>query len=118
MKALAGGNLINDYADAVGYVREFAANRAPVAIGMVSTDEVKLNTAYFNGEKINYMINTEQTKKFLIVPSLCKLCGECYDTCHSGAISLGEKIAVIDNEKCLCCGYCVTVCPQFAIRMI
>jgi Predicted oxidoreductases (related to aryl-alcohol dehydrogenases) len=117
MKALAGGNLINDYADAVEYVREFAANRAPVAIGMVAVDEVRMNVGHFNGEEVNYK-SEESNKKFLIVPSLCKLCGECYDTCHSGAISLGEKIAVIDNEKCLCCGYCVTVCTQFAIRMI
>ena len=119
MKALAGGNLIHSYADAVDYVRDFAAERAPVAIGMVSVDEVHANINYFNGDEVNIQpIDTNTNKKFLIVPTLCKSCGKCIATCHSGVISMGENYAVIDNENCLCCGYCVTVCPQFAIRMI
>jgi Predicted oxidoreductases (related to aryl-alcohol dehydrogenases) len=117
MKALAGGNLIHNYAEAVEYVRDFAAERAPVAIEMVSVDEVRMNVDYFNGKEVS-ITSKETNKKFLIVPTLCKLCGKCIDTCHSGVISMGENYAVIDNENCLCCGYCVTVCPQFAIRMI
>ena len=118
MKALAGGNLINNYAGAVEYVRNFADERAPVAIGMVSVDEVRMNVNYFNGEEVIFQSAENINKMFLIVPTLCKSCGKCIDTCHSGVISMGEKYAVIDNENCLCCGYCVTVCPQFAIRMI
>lgn len=117
MKALAGGNLIGDYANSMEYVRQFASGRAAIAVGMVSTDEVDMNVRYFNGETIN-IESDKLVKKFFVVPSLCKSCGSCVETCHSDALTIPDSCAIIDDSKCLRCGYCVTSCPQFAIRMI
>lgn len=46
----------------------------------------------------------------------CVGCGGCAKVCTSGAISMqkgpdGFLIPVTDNEKCICCGKCVDVCP-------
>ncbi len=43
----------------------------------------------------------------------CSKCGACADTCREHAISLSDKedAPVIDFDKCLSCGKCITVCP-------
>jgi len=113
MKILAGGNLIDDYIGAMEYGRSF---NFPIALGMVSVAEVRMNVQYFNGGEINFTDELKSAKKFYIIPGLCKKCGKCAETCHSGMIS-GSPPA-IDDSRCLKCGYCVAACPQFAIRMI
>jgi len=121
MKALGGGNLIGDYAGAVGYCRDFAASRAPLVLGMINESEAEMNCKYFNGEDISaelkQLTNVPQ-KHVIVFKALCKACGKCLDACHSSAISLFDGKALVSNEKCLKCGYCVPNCPEFAIRMI
>ncbi|MCL2774768.1 MAG: aldo/keto reductase [Oscillospiraceae bacterium] len=118
MKALAGGTLIGDYIDSMDYARNFAKERAAIAVGMVSPEEVRMNVQYFNGVDISEQAGklTKSAKRFYIVPSLCKDCGSCAKACHSGMINGSPP--VIDDSGCLRCGYCVAACPQFAIRMI
>lgn len=117
MKVLAGGNLIGDYDKALEYARGVA--ELPIAIGMISTEEVEFNTAYFNGEDTQkYRKNIGEAKKFFPVPNVCAGCGTCVQTCPNHAISMVEKKARIDYNKCLQCGYCVGTCKFFAIRMI
>ena len=121
MKALAGGNLIDDYNDAIEYVREFSKRKMPIAIGMTSINEVRMNFQYFNDEDISEQTKTlsKNKKIYFIVPSLCKHCEQCIEACHSNAISQTDCNTIFINEnKCLRCGYCVAECPQFAIRMI
>ena len=45
----------------------------------------------------------------------CVSCGTCAEECPSEAISEGEDIYVIDQEKCTECETCVEVCPTGAI---
>ncbi|MDI6800189.1 MAG: 4Fe-4S binding protein [Actinomycetota bacterium] len=45
----------------------------------------------------------------------CLSCGACSDECPSGAISEGESIYMIDQDKCTECGSCIDVCPSEAI---
>ncbi len=45
----------------------------------------------------------------------CIGCGICKKNCPEKAISLVEKVAVIDQEKCTGCGTCIDVCPRNAI---
>jgi len=118
MKALAGGNLIGDYIDSMDYARSFSKERAAIALGMVSPEEVRMNVKYFNGVDITEQARNlkKSGKRFYIVPSLCKNCGTCAKACHSGMIK--GSPSVIDDTGCLRCGYCVAACPQFAIRMI
>ncbi len=43
----------------------------------------------------------------------CNRCNACIDECEEGAIMLVEDAGpLIDCERCLCCGKCITVCPS------
>ena len=44
--------------------------------------------------------------------------GECKSVCEFGAINMVDGIAVIDPEKCVACGKCVSVCPRHLIRLV
>ncbi|MBN2532899.1 MAG: 4Fe-4S binding protein [Spirochaetales bacterium] len=45
----------------------------------------------------------------------CTGCGKCTSVCPQGAISLVNKIAVIDYNNCIECGICSRTCPHQAI---
>jgi len=119
MKALAGGNLINEYDEAMKYVRSLPGYSS-IAVGMVAQEEVKYNVGYFSGEDLSSLPETAKAlKKMLVVKGLCKGCGTCIKTCPNKAISLAvDNKAYIDPDRCLTCGYCVPLCPEFAIRVI
>lgn len=119
MKSLAGGNLINDYDDAMKYVRGIGDGFS-IALGMVSVEEVEFNVRYFNGEDINTLPETvKASKSFSVIKGVCKGCGVCIAACPNKAISIDtDTKALIDVEKCLTCGYCTPICPEFAIRML
>ena len=45
----------------------------------------------------------------------CIGCHLCEKNCPADAIHVIDNHAVIDEEKCLACGRCVTVCPKHVI---
>jgi len=47
--------------------------------------------------------------------SKCEGCGNCVDVCPSGAITLVDKVAVINQDDCVECGSCEAECPNEAI---
>ena len=53
----------------------------------------------------------------MYVTPACRGCivHNCKEVCPRGAISIVNKKAVIDKEKCIECGKCTTVCPYSAI---
>jgi len=119
MKALAGGNLIDDYSSAVQYCRDLTGGRASISIGMVTQQEADLNIRFFDGEDISKLPKIEQKRKeFIVLKGICKNCGKCVEACHSGAVDVNAGYADIDNAQCIKCGYCVAACPEFCIRMI
>lgn len=119
MKALGGGTLIDRYDEAMSFARGIPGV-ASIAIGMVSEEELYFNLAYYEGtEKIMKMPSKEdKKKKFMAVPSLCNNCGKCRLTCPNEAISEKNGKSFIDETQCLTCGYCVSSCGMFAIRMV
>ncbi len=119
MKALAGGNLLDDFEEAVNYARSIKGS-ASVAVGMVSKEEVDFNVAYFNNKLAGNQLPTMEgyNKKIVVVQALCKACQACFDACPNQAIVMEEEAARIMEEECLTCGYCVRECPEFAIRVI
>ena len=48
----------------------------------------------------------------------CINCGACYSICPVDAISFKEDRSIdFDEEKCIACGLCVDTCPTRAIRV-
>lgn len=52
-----------------------------------------------------------------IIEDNCTGCGLCVSRCSFNAISLFDKIAVIDNKKCTGCGDCLAACRFSAINI-
>jgi predicted aldo/keto reductase-like oxidoreductase len=121
MKPLGGGHLRKNPIQAIEFLRKSQVIDA-IAIGMKSVDEVEINVAIFSNGKIpldQKKLESLGTKdRQTIVNFLCKRCGKCIKYCDQGALSLGEKKAEVNLEKCILCGYCASHCPQFAIRVI
>lgn len=119
MKALGGGTLIDDYEKSMEFARNLSKN-FPIAIGMVSKEEVIYNVNYFNGEHdLEGIIKIKNRKKVVVSNGICVGCGTCIENCHSEAISMqSDNKAFIDQSKCIQCGYCIAACPSFAIRMM
>lgn len=44
--------------------------------------------------------------------------GNCVKVCPTGAISIRDHVAFVDEDKCIACGKCATVCPRGIIMML
>ena len=49
-----------------------------------------------------------------ILGDKCIGCGICAENCNVGAISIQNRVAVINEEKCEGCAMCIAVCPHGA----
>jgi len=48
----------------------------------------------------------------------CMDCGECISLCPVNAIKMEDDWTVeLDNQKCIGCGFCTTSCPTKAIKI-
>ena len=65
-------------------------------------------------ELLNQCLDRKQKKPVIL--NNCRKCRLCSETCPSGAITMGSDRPSINMEKCLACGYCLPVCPEFNIR--
>ena len=119
MKPLGGGHLIADAKAAFDFVLDTPCVDA-VAVGMQSEDEVDANIAYF--ESRSFPADAEaalaKKKRRLIIEDYCLGCGACSRRCRQGALKTEDGVTVCDHERCVLCGYCVPVCPVFAIKVI
>ncbi|HET6420818.1 MAG TPA: aldo/keto reductase [Geobacteraceae bacterium] len=120
MKALAGGNLISEARESLRHVLGLPGVDA-VAVGMLSTREIDANIALFNGlaeNEAEWQTLEKRRRKLRIMEQFCKGCGHCITACPSGALSLVDGTARVDDEACVLCGYCAAACPEFMIRVI
>lgn len=119
MKALAGGNLIDEARQAIKYVVDMEGMDA-LALGMLSEAEIDANLALVTGgpvddEEWERLSSRERTIRIMSI--VCKGCGECCDACPAKAMTIKDNLARVDSDKCILCGYCASACPDFAIRI-
>ena len=53
-----------------------------------------------------------------LCPAGCLGFGTCAAACVFGAITVVDKVAHIDPQKCRACGTCVALCPKNIIKMV
>jgi len=64
-------------------------------------------------------------EKLVVHIESCKSCGYCEANCPRKAISLigsinkaGYSTPVVDEEKCILCGICYNVCPDYVYEIV
>jgi len=119
MKALGGGHLISEAADALRWTAGIEGV-ASVAVGMQSMTELMFNCAIFSGRQPSPEMAAELAAKTrrVIVESWCRGCGTCAAHCPAGAISILNGRAKVDAAKCVFCGYCAAWCPDFCLKVL
>lgn len=120
MKILGGGNLIDKAEECMDYILNFDYIHS-AAIGMRTSEEIKINALRFNHEIIpNELQNkVNQTPRRLLINFWCEACGRCVEHCSHNALTLSNnKKVVVNEEKCVLCGYCGSWCPQLCIKII
>lgn len=48
---------------------------------------------------------------------VCKGCGDCVTACPDEAIAISDKKALIDYDRCTCCGVCNNICRHGALTI-
>ena len=119
MKPLGGGHLIRQRQEAFNYILAQESIDA-VALGMQTKAEIIYNCALFSGEEPPHDAAEQiacQPRK-LMIHDWCEGCGTCVKTCRNGALSIQGGKSVVNKGKCVFCGYCARVCPQFCIKVV
>lgn len=119
MKPLGGGHLIGGSREALEYALNSPLLDA-VAIGMQSIEEIDADVAAFEGsaQASDKLEKLRHRQRQIMVHDWCEGCGRCRDRCRQHAIEIVDGRARIDSSKCVFCGYCAKVCPQFCIKVI
>ncbi|MFZ5633061.1 MAG: aldo/keto reductase [Bacillota bacterium] len=119
MKALGGGNLINDKREAFDFVLSIPG-LSSVAVGMQSLAEVRYNVAFFEGRQVGRELElmVSRRNRRLHIEDWCSGCGSCVERCSEGALALTGGKAVVDAAGCRLCGYCATACREMCIKII
>ena len=119
MKALGGGNLFKDAAACFDYIKSFEFVDS-FAVGMQSNDEVDANIAYLKNGCFSQKAAEALAAKTrrLHIDDWCCACGECIKRCGQKALSVENSMAQCDYSRCVLCGYCATVCPMWAIKVV
>ena len=55
--------------------------------------------------------------RIVVDPQLCRGSGECIRACPQQAITLVDRIAIVDAGRCDLDGICIPACPYGAISL-
>ena len=119
MKPLGGGNLLHNKDQCFEYVLSLDCLDS-IAVGMQCIEEVIYNVSTFRGKDIPNDIKKklDKKKRKLLVDFWCEGCGSCEINCTHNAIKVINGRAVVNEERCVLCGYCGAYCPQFCLKII
>ena len=118
MKPLGGGNLLRSFEECFKFILNIPYIHS-TAVGMQSEEEVEINVKIFENHNVSDEIKTKikNIHKKLHIDYWCEGCGKCVERCQQNALEIVDDKAKVDHDKCLLCGYCGSVCPQFAIKI-
>ena len=87
----------------------------PVATTLMSAKSVAalVNHLGIMQEKMDYELPIYPP---MVEAGMCNGCGICKNVCPANAISIAERKAYINPEKCVKCFCCVEICPQGSIK--
>lgn len=119
MKPLGGGHLIKDIEKSFEFLKTLDFIDS-IAVGMQSIEEIDCNISIINNGVYppNLKKDLANKKRKLIIEDYCVACGKCVERCGQNALSIVEGKANVDYSKCVLCGYCATVCPDFYIKVV
>lgn len=119
MKPLGGGNLHKNATQCLRYILAQPYIHS-IAIGMQSIAEVDANIDFLQTLEFDEAAQKKlsEANRKLHIDDWCEACGNCVERCGQKAMSLSGGIAVCDHSKCILCGYCSTVCPAWAIKVV
>ena len=119
MKPLGGGHLLRDPRQAFDYLRELPYIDS-ICCGMQSEDEIDVNLCLISGETpdTDASARIQCNPRTLMIHDWCLGCGKCVERCGQGALHIENGRCVCDQNKCVRCGYCAPVCPDFCIKVI
>jgi aryl-alcohol dehydrogenase-like predicted oxidoreductase/NAD-dependent dihydropyrimidine dehydrogenase PreA subunit len=119
MKPLGGGNLFKKASECLDYIlsQDYIDS---VALGMQSIEEVDANLEYLANRRFSEKAAATLAGKDrrLHIDGWCAGCGKCAERCGQRAITVREGKAVCDHSRCVLCGYCAAVCPEWAIKVV
>lgn len=118
MKPFGGGNLLTHKDACFDYVfnMEFVDS---IAFGMQSRDEIDQNVDRLLGLKTpdEIVFRLKDHQKKLSIADWCIRCGACIEKCDHHALFMTETGVEVKREKCVMCGYCASVCPEFCLKV-
>ena len=121
-KITKGQGTLQDLADLEDLSEAVKANSL-CGLGQTAANPVLSTMRQFKDEYIAHVVDKQcpahickDLMQYYIVPELCKGCSKCSRVCPVGAISgVIKQPFVIDQEKCIKCGMCISSCPFHAI---
>ena len=119
MKPLGGGHLLRNPQEAFDYLRALPCIDS-ICCGMQSEDEIDVNLRLVSGELPDEAAaaRIRREPRTLMIHDWCVGCGKCVERCGQHALRIEDGRCVCDQSKCVRCGYCAPVCPDFCIKVI
>jgi aryl-alcohol dehydrogenase-like predicted oxidoreductase len=119
MKPFAGGHLTIDPVKSLKF--SFSSDLVDwTAVGMRYKEEIDFNLSILNKkapeEELLYKISKKPRK--LSIADWCTGCGACTARCQQGALKIENGKCKVDQDKCVLCSYCASVCMDFCIKII